>query len=121
VSKFSDASEGVAAAMRSGVSLEAAAEAEGVAATTVRGWLRRGRRESDGLFAEFVRAAQPPADGEGPMTVEEAEAHLVSVIREKRSVTAIVAWLRLHGQDQMPAGDDPLEAFMPAGSTNGQR
>ena len=120
MSKFAELSEGVAAALRSGVSLEAAAEAEDVSATTIRGWLRRGRREPDGPFGEFVRASQPPVDAEAAMSVEEAERHLIEVIRSKKSVTAIVAWLRLHGQEQAPAGDDPLAAFLPAGSTNGR-
>ena len=115
MSKFSDVSEGVAAALRSGVSLEAAAEAEGVAATTVREWLRRGKREPDGPFGEFVRACEPVVEAEAPMSVGEAERHLVEVIRTKKSVTAIGLWLRLHGRDQTPAGDDPLAAFLPGG------
>jgi transposase-like protein len=115
MSKFADVSSGVAAALRSGVSLEAAAEAEGVSATTVRGWLRRGRREPDGEFGVFLRASEPAVDGEGPMTVAELERHLTSVIREKKSVAAMVAWLRLHGQDQAPVPDDPFTEFDPGG------
>jgi Terminase large subunit, ATPase domain len=41
------------------VPLEVAAEAEGVAATTVRGWLRRGKREPDGPFGEFRTVTHP--------------------------------------------------------------
>jgi hypothetical protein len=120
VSKFEKTSAGVAAALRSGLALEVAAEAKGVSPTTVRGWLRKGQREPDSEFGAFLRSATPPADGDGPMTAAEVERHLVTVIREKKSVTAMALWLRLHGQDQTPAGDDPLAAFLPAGSSNGR-
>lgn len=120
MSKFADRREGIAAALRSGVALEAVADAEGVSATTIRGWLRRGKREPVSEFGEFVRASVPPVEGDGPMSVEEVEGHLTEIIRAKKSVSAIVAWLRLHGQEQAPAGDDPLAAFLPAGSTNGR-
>lgn len=121
MSKFADKREGVAAALRSGVALEAVADAEGVSATTIRGWLRRGRREPDGSFAEFLRAATPAVEADAPMSVAEVERVLAEVIRSKKSVAACVAWLRLHGQDQSQAGDDPLAAFLPNGSSNGRR
>jgi transposase-like protein len=116
VSKFSDSRAGVAAALRAGVALEAVAEAEGVSATTVRGWLRRGKREPTSEFGEFLRASEAAVDGGGAMTVDEVEKHLTEVIRAKKSVAAIVAWLRLHGRDEASAGDDPLLAFMPGGT-----
>jgi transposase len=111
MSKFADSSEGVAAALRSGVSLEAVADAEGVSATTVRGWLRRGKREPDSEFGEFARSAQPAVEGEGQMTVAEIDRHLTQVIREKKSVVAMVAWIRLHGQDPEGVADDPFREF----------
>ena len=119
MSKFSDSSAGVAAALRSGVALEAVAEAEGVSATSVRGWLRRGKREPASEFGAFLLAAKPVAEGEGPMTFAELERHLTEVIRSKKSVAACVAWMRLHGQDRAPADDDPLAAFLPAGGSDG--
>ena len=114
MSKFTDKREGCAAALRSGVALEAVADAEGVSATTIRGWLRRGKREPDGEFGEFLRASQPPVDAAGPLTVAEVERHLAEVIRSKKSVAAMVAWLRLHGQDQEGVASDAFAEFDPA-------
>jgi transposase-like protein len=113
MSMFADKREGVAAALRSGVSLEAVADAEGVSATTIRGWLRRGKREPDGVFGEFLRSAEPSVHDDGPMTVAELERHLTQVIREKKSVAAMVVWLRLHGQDREGVADDPFAEFDP--------
>jgi hypothetical protein len=113
LSKFTDSSPGVAAALSSGVGLEAAAEMAGVSATTVRGWLRRGKREPDGPFGEFGRAAEPSVAPDAPFDQAELERHLVELIRSKKSVTGMNLWLRLHGQDGVPAGYDPLLDFLP--------
>jgi hypothetical protein len=114
VSKFADKREGVAAALCSGVALEVVADSEGVSASAIRGWLRRGKREPDGEFGEFLRASEPDGEFGEPMTVVECERHLAQVIRSKKSVAAMVAWLRLHGQDQEGVADDPFREFDPA-------
>jgi hypothetical protein len=119
VSKFADKREGVAAALCSGVALEVVADSEGVSASAIRAWLRRGKREPASEFGAFLLAAKPVAEGEGPMTFAELERHLTEVIRSKKSVAACVAWMRLHGQDRAPADDDPLAAFLPAGGSDG--
>ena len=116
MSKFTDTRDGVAAALRSGVGLEAVADAEGVSPTTIRGWLRRGKREPGSEYGAFLRAATPAAEAAEPMTVEEVERTLAEVIRQKKSVAACVAWLRLHRQDRSPEDqplDDPLARFLP--------
>jgi transposase-like protein len=113
---FATKREGVAAALRAGVALEAVADAEGVSATTIRGWLRRGKREPASEFGGFLRDSEPAVEAEAPMSVGEVERVLTELIRQKKSLGACVAWLRLHTQDQVSADDDPLAAFLPGGS-----
>ena len=85
----------------------------GVSATTVRGWLRRGRREPDGPFGKFLRDTQPAGAVQEPMTLAEAEQHLAKAIR-KGSVTALALWFRRHdGPGASDDADDPLLDFVP--------
>lgn len=77
-------------------------------ASTVRTWVRKGRRDPDGEFGVFV--IEPAADG-GAMTVDELERHLVEVIRRKKSVAAMALWAKLHPLDGAAIEDDPFSEF----------
>jgi transposase len=112
MSKFADHSEGIAESLRVGLPIEVAADQAGVSASTVRGWLRRGKREPDSEFGAFARAAKPAAEGEdGAMSVEEVEHHLTAVIRRSQSVAAMKLWLELHPENREGVPNDPFSEF----------
>ena len=54
--------------------------------------------------AEVLRAEQAPA---APLQLVDAATVAEALGVSRESVAAMVAWLRLHGQEQAPAGDDP--------------
>jgi hypothetical protein len=99
----------IAARVEAGVSLRDAALAEDARPETVRSWLRRGRTEQDGPYAEFAasleRARERALSGPEPMTVEEFRRRLEQAI-ERGSVQAMKLWAELYGgaQDE-PAGE----------------
>jgi transposase len=101
-----------------GVSIPDACRAAGISHKTVKGWLARGRQESEGEYHDFARAAdearaaaaarQPPMD--------EAElAEVVSRMARRGSVQAAkLRWEMLRapdGQERPPADEfDELKA-----------
>jgi hypothetical protein len=87
--------EAALAALREGLPAEVAAEGAGVSPSTVRTWIRKGRRDPGGEFGAFARAVESE-EGDGAMTVEEIERHLATIIRRKQSVAAMKLWLELH-------------------------
>jgi hypothetical protein len=101
--------EAALAALREGLPVEVAAERAGVSASTVRTWVRKGRRDPDGEFGAFVIE---PTMAEGTMSAAELETHLVEVIRSKKSVAAMALWTKLHPRDQV-LEDDPFAEFDP--------
>lgn len=105
--------DAVLAALREGLSVEVAAERGGVSASTVRTWIRKGRRDPDGEFGVF--AADPVPVPTGAMAAAELERHLVEVIRSKKSVSALALWAKLHPGEFTPgaAADDPFAEFDP--------
>ena len=114
MSKFAENHESVAAALRAGLSLEAAADMSGVSASTVRTWQRRGRRESESEYGAFLRVCESePAENE-TFTMAELDGHLIEVIRRKKSVAAMALWVKLHGQDRAPL-EDEFSQFDPPG------
>lgn len=82
---------GIAARVEHGVSLADAATAEGARLETVRTWLRRGRREEVGPYADFAQAIeearQTARDRPSPMDEEEL-AKVVSQMARSGSVQA---------------------------------
>jgi transposase len=97
--------------LREGLPVEVAAERAGRSASTVRTWIRRGKREPTSEFGEFLRASEAAVEGEGAMTVEEVEQHLTQVIRAKKSVAAMALWVKLHAQEGAPV--DEFSEFDP--------
>ena len=80
-----------------GASLVDAARALGIRASTVKGWVTRGRQEDAGPYAEFVRkveAARRRATTEQPMTGDEFQRRLDAAVRSG-SVTAMKLWAEL--------------------------
>jgi hypothetical protein len=98
-----------------GVSLADAAVAESARPETVRGWLRRGRRENAGPYADFAAGIdQARSEAESrpePMDADEL-AHVVSEQARKGSVQAMkLRWEMLRAPDPEREGvkdDDPL-------------
>ncbi|KKL60475.1 hypothetical protein LCGC14_2204980, partial [marine sediment metagenome] len=68
-------------AIRSDVSYADAAREAGVSPSTLRAWLRRGRRDSDGPYAEFAAAVEreKQAAAEEPLS----EAELVRILERQ--------------------------------------
>ena len=87
-------------AIRGGLTLVDACETTGLAVDTVKGWLKRGRRESETEYAVFVeavdRAREDAAAAE--MSVAEFRAHLNA---------AVASWVG--------AGDEGLDRIAPRG------
>jgi transposase-like protein len=103
--------EAALAALREGLPVEVAAERAGVSASTVRGWIRKGRRDPASEFGVFV--VEPAVKVDGAMTFEELEGHLAEAIRRKKNVAAMTLWARLHASESVPAGADPFGEFDP--------
>lgn len=98
-----------------GLTLEDAARAAGVGTQTVKTWLRRGRKEESGEFAEFARAVTESRDKALPEPLTEDEhRRLVSAIARKGSVQALKLYWEIiladrdanETEDEQPA--DPL-------------
>jgi hypothetical protein len=102
--------EAALAALREGLPAEVAAEGAGVSPSTVRTWIRKGKRDPEGEFGAFGRAVEPE-EGDGAMTVEEIERHLATIIRRKQSVAAMKLWLELHDGGRESQHDDPFAEF----------
>jgi predicted transcriptional regulator len=102
----------IAARVEHGVSLPDAATAEGARSETVRTWLRRGRREDSGPYADFARAIREARKAAGdrpePMDADEL-AKVVSEMARKGSVQAAkLRWEMLRAPDgqERPAADE---------------
>ena len=97
--------EAVTEHLAAGCTLREAAEASGLRFETVRTWLKRGRKEDSGAYADFAdqvdeareRAARRPLDR------DEWE-ELVGQAARKGSVAALKLWHEVHRDD--PAEDD---------------
>jgi predicted transcriptional regulator len=94
-----------------------AAEAAGYKRATARGWLARGRRESDGDYAEFAAAVERAraAVGVEAMTPEEHR-QKVSEVARKGNVQALKLYWEMILADREPADEtekpkDELEAL----------
>ena len=83
--------EGLIERTAQGVSLADACRAEALRLNTVKGWLRRGRQEGEGEYADFARAIreaqQAVRDRPTPMDGEEL-AQVVSEMARRGSVQA---------------------------------
>ncbi|MEK6272975.1 MAG: hypothetical protein AABM42_10070 [Actinomycetota bacterium] len=108
----------IAARLEYGVSLPDAATAEGARPETVRTWLRRGRREDSGPYADFAQAIEQArercASRPEPMDADEL-AQVVSEMARNGSVQAAkLRWEMLrtpNGQEQPDADEfDELKA-----------
>ena len=129
MTKFSDVSERVARLLREGFTVEAAAQDAGVAPTTVRSWIRRGKRDPDSAYGRWLASFDgaieaydvtstkllkmqldelEQAEKQDRMTVEEAERHLEAAVR-KGSVGALKLWFERHDRDGQT--DDPFAEF----------
>jgi hypothetical protein len=101
----------IAARMAAGAPLTDAARAAGVHPQTVRRWLARGRRDSEGAFAEFAaaveRARVASSERQAPVTQDEFRQRLEEAVRAG-SVNAMALWARLYLRD------DDGEAVEPA-------
>jgi hypothetical protein len=97
-----------------GVSLADACRAVGVREATVKGWLTRGRRESQGEYVDFARAIERAREAAEerpePMDAEELD-RVVSEMARKGSVQAAkLRWEMLQSSSAEPeeSADDPL-------------
>jgi hypothetical protein len=101
-----------------GVSLADACRAEGLRLNTVKSWLQRGRRDSEGPYAEFAQeieeARQAARDRPSPMDEDEL-ARVVSQMARSGSVQAAkLRWEMLRFEEGQEHGQsdilDELEA-----------
>jgi hypothetical protein len=100
------------------VSLADACRAEGVRLNTVKAWLQRGRRESQGPYAEFAQAIEKARHtaGNRPSPMDEQElAGVVSQMARHGSVQAAkLRWEMLRSEEGQEHGQsdilDELEA-----------
>lgn len=105
----------ITARVELGVSVADAAVAENARPETVRGWLRRGRREDDGPYADFAtavnKARETAHSRPEPMDADEL-ARVVSEQARRGSVQAMkLRWEMLRAPDPEREGvtdDDPL-------------
>jgi IS30 family transposase len=88
-----------------GASLPDAARALGLRPATVKEWLRRGKREDGGSYAEFaaaVEAARQRHAEHPPMTRAEFQQHLDRAVRSG-SVAAMKLWAEIDRENRQPA------------------
>lgn len=105
-----------------GVSLPDACRAADLRLTTVKGWITRGRRETDGPYAEFVaaieQARQEAHDRPGPMTRDELRLE-VSRAARNGSVQAMKLMDEILRGDEIKAANanrpDPFSTFLREG------
>jgi hypothetical protein len=95
-------------AIRAGLSLADACSATGVSLNTVKGWLKRGRREDGTDYAAFsADVDQARADAAAAeMGLLEFRAHLNAAVR-RGSVAAMRLWWAVHQRDP----DEPEDPF----------
>lgn len=94
----------IAARVEFGVSLADAAHSEGAAPDTVKGWLRRGRREGTGHYGDFAaaveKARERAPDRSAPMDEDELRA-VASEAARAGSVRALrLVWKMLRAERQ---------------------
>jgi len=86
-----------------GVSLRDACRALDVRASTVKGWITRGRREAEGAYADFVgaleEARQEARDRPGPMTRDELRCEVARSARAGSVQAMKLAWEMLRADE----------------------
>ena len=109
---------GIAARVEHGVSLPDAATAQGARPETVRTWLRRGRREDSGPYADFAQAVEQARERATsrpePMGDDELARRVSEMVRGGSVQAAKLRWEMLRaseGRHVKPAGGilDELE------------
>lgn len=92
--------------IRTGSTLADACEVTGLSVNTAKTWLRRGRREITGDYADFVAAIDQAreAAATAEMTGNEFQAHLAAAVR-RGSVQAMKLWWEVNAGDDR--GPDP--------------
>lgn len=96
----------IAQRIAAGAPLTDAARAEGIHPQTAKGWQRRGREESTGIYSDFAAAVDQAradaADRPEPVTQDEFRRRLEDAVRAG-SVNAMSLWARLyHDADEAP-------------------
>lgn len=98
----------------SGVSLPDAVRAVGVREATVKGWISRGRRDTDGEYAKFVseldEAREAARVRPGPLSREEFELRLAEAVRGG-SLQAMKLWAELHAKGGEGTPEEPVDEF----------
>jgi IS30 family transposase len=87
-----------------GATMPDAARALGLRAATVREWLRRGKREDEGPYADFAvafEAARQRRDEQPPMSRAEFQQHLDRAVRSG-SVAAMKLWAEIDREKRQP-------------------
>ena len=108
---------GIAARVEHGVSLPDAATAQGARPETVRTWLRRGRREDSGPYADFAQAIEQACERVASRPEPMGDNELARRVGDGRGGSVQAAKLRWEmlrsseGRDVKPAGGilDELE------------
>jgi hypothetical protein len=112
-----EAMSGIATRLEYGVSLADAARAQGVPPDTAKSWLRRGRAEQTGPYADFAAATKEARDRVAEQTPLDYEELRKVVARAARagSVQAMRLWwelLRETAEETAAAEeDDPFAEF----------
>ena len=112
-SQLEDLGGQLVGAMKAGLSLRDACRQVGVNENTARGWLRRGRQESEGPFADFAAAMEAARAVEapfGPMTEKELKLHIWRAVK-RGSVQAMKLYAEiLRHEERRPPKTDSLGA-----------
>lgn len=103
----------IVAAVGAGVSLADAARAADISPETLRGWVRRGRREPSGAYRDFADAieeARAEAQGRAAEVMDKDELGRVAARAARRgSVQAMkLIWEMLKAEPDEPT-DDPFD------------
>lgn len=115
-SKFTpEARGGLLERAAAGVSLADSCQAVGLRLNTAKSWIARGRRETEGAYAEFVAeldaARQTASERPEPLTEEELRRLVSQMVRQGSVAAAKLYWTMLaadRGEEVIPDVDHPL-------------